>query len=79
MPLLAKDQFIDLAMFISISHYSNKVGEKFEDKNGFGKIKLNLDEGRDVEDKNLKSLLTDNYDNKRYDIKEFKRALFCVL
>ena len=46
--------------------------KKFEDKNGFGKIKLNLDEGRDVEDKNLKSLLTDNYDNKRYDIKEFK-------
>ena len=46
--------------------------KKFEDKNGFSKIKLNLDEGRDVEDKNLKSLLTDNYDNKRYDIKEFK-------
>ena len=46
--------------------------KKFEDKNGFNKIKLNLDEGRDVEDKNLKALLVDNYDNKRYDIKEFK-------
>ena len=46
--------------------------KKFEDKNGFSKIKLNLDEGRDVEDKNLKALLADNYDDKRYDIKEFK-------
>ena len=46
--------------------------KKFEDKNGFKKIKLNLDEGRDVEDKNLKALLADNYDDKRYDIKEFK-------
>lgn len=46
--------------------------KKFEDKNGFNKIKLNLDEGRDVEDKNLKALLADNYDDKRYDIKEFK-------
>ena len=36
------------------------------------KIKINLDEGRDVEDKNLKALLADNYDDKRYDIKEFK-------
>ena len=33
MPCLLKNHFIDLAMFISISHYSNKVGEKFEDKN----------------------------------------------
>ena len=46
--------------------------KKFEDKNGFSKIKLNLDEGRDVDDKNLKALLADNYDDKRYDIKEFK-------
>ena len=46
--------------------------KKFEDKNGFKKIKLNLDEGRDVDDKNLKALLADNYDDKRYDIKEFK-------
>ena len=46
--------------------------KKFENKNGFSKIKLNLDEGRDVEDKNLKALLVDNYDDKRYDIKEFK-------
>ena len=46
--------------------------KKFEDKNGFSKIKLNLDKGRDVEDKNLKALLADNYDDKRYDIKEFK-------
>ncbi|MBS5810450.1 MAG: hypothetical protein KIC71_07460 [Campylobacter concisus] len=46
--------------------------KKFEDKNGFSKIKLNLDEGRDIEDKNLKALLADNYDDKRYDIKEFK-------
>ena len=46
--------------------------KKFEDKNGFSKIKLNLDEGKDVEDKNLKALLADNYDDKRYDIKEFK-------
>ncbi|WP_103567930.1 hypothetical protein [Campylobacter concisus] len=46
--------------------------KKFEDKNGFNKIKLNLDEGRDVDDKNLKALLADNYDDKRYDIKEFK-------
>ena len=46
--------------------------KKFEDKNGFSKIKLNLDEGRDVEDKNLKALLVDNYNDKRYDIKEFK-------
>ena len=46
--------------------------KKFEDKNGFSKIRLNLDEGRDVEDKNLKALLADNYDDKRYDIKEFK-------
>jgi len=33
MPLLVKDQFIDLAMLIRISHHSNKVGEKFEEKN----------------------------------------------
>ena len=46
--------------------------KKFENKNGFNKIKLNLDEGRDVDDKNLKALLVDNYDDKRYDIKEFK-------
>ena len=46
--------------------------KKFEDKNGFSKIKLNLDEGREVDDKNLKALLADNYDDKRYDIKEFK-------
>ncbi|WP_188117365.1 hypothetical protein, partial [Campylobacter concisus] len=46
--------------------------KKFEDKNGFSKIRLNLDEGRDIEDKNLKALLADNYDDKRYDIKEFK-------
>ena len=32
MPFLVKNHFIDLAMFISISHYSNKVGEKFEEK-----------------------------------------------
>lgn len=32
MPLLAKDQFIDLAILIRISHHSNKVGEKFEEK-----------------------------------------------
>lgn len=32
MPFLANEQFIDLSMFIRISHHSNKVGEKFEEK-----------------------------------------------
>ena len=36
-PFLANEQFIDLAMFIRISHHSNKVGEKFEEKIDIGR------------------------------------------
>lgn len=37
MPLLVKDLFIDLAIFIRISHWLNKVGEKFEEKIDIGR------------------------------------------
>ena len=37
MPLLSKDLFIDLAIFIRIFHWLNKVGEKFEEKIDIGR------------------------------------------
>ena len=35
--LLAKDLFIDLAIFIRTFHWLNKVGEKFEEKIDIGR------------------------------------------